>query len=244
MALKRKKIKIKLKTGVVGSEIKDDKVTLKLSNNKEESFAKILVSVGRQPQINFDFPELKITKTGIEIDEKMQTNLENVFSIGDVTGKMMLAHTASKQGLMVASIINEKENGKKWDSFVLKYENIPRCIFTNPEIGSVGLTESQAIEKFGEIEVGKFPFSANGKSLGLGNTFGFAKTICEKSTGKLLGMHIIGPHATEIIAQGSILLGRETTAEDVDKIVFAHPTLSEVVMESVEDLHNLSIHKI
>lgn len=244
MALKRKKIKIKLKTGVVGSEIKDGKVTLKLSNNKEETFDKVLVSVGRAPQINFDFPELKITKTGIEIDEKMQTNLPNVFSIGDVTGKMMLAHTASKQGLMVASIINEKENHKKWNSFELRYENIPRCIFTNPEIGSVGLTEEQAKEKFEEVSVGKFPFSANGKSLGLGNTFGFAKTISDKTTGKLLGMHIIGPQATEIIAQGSILLGRKTTAEDVDEIVFAHPTLSEVVMESVEDLNNLSIHKI
>jgi dihydrolipoyl dehydrogenase len=126
----------------------------------------------------------------------------------------------------------------------LNYENIPACTFTNPEIGSVGLTEAQAKDRFGDILVGKFPFSANGKALGLGNTFGFVKVIATAADQKLVGMHIIGPQATELIAQGGILIGSQTKIDDVKKIVFAHPTLSEAVMESIEDLEKLAIHKM
>ncbi|MCK4694579.1 MAG: dihydrolipoyl dehydrogenase, partial [Candidatus Cloacimonetes bacterium] len=156
----------------------------------------------------------------------------------------MLAHSASKQALVVAEIIrNEISSGSsKIDS--INYENIPACTFTNPEIGSVGLTEQQAEEKYGQLLVGKFPFSANGKSLGIGNTFGFAKVIADAGTKKIVGLHIIGPQATELVAQGGILIGTGATIEDVKKVVFAHPTLSEVVMEAFEDLEKLAIHKI
>ena len=184
------------------------------------------------------------TKDFIDIDHKFQTNLQNIFAIGDVTGKLMLAHTASKQGLAVADILHNEINQAEIDTANLDYNIIPACTFTNPEIASVGLTEAQAKEEYSEILIGKFPFTANGKALGLGNTFGFVKTIADSNSKKLVGMHIIGPQATELIAQGSILLNTEATINDVKKIVFAHPTLSEAVMESIEDLENLAIHKM
>ncbi|MCK4654062.1 MAG: dihydrolipoyl dehydrogenase, partial [Candidatus Cloacimonetes bacterium] len=179
-----------------------------------------------------------------KINDELRTNIPNIFSIGDVTGKSMLAHTASKQSLIVADIINNEVNSDKKDIIKLNYENIPTCTFTNPEIGSVGLTEQQARDKFGNILVGKFPFSANGKALSLGSTFGFVKVIADADTHKLLGIHIIGPQATELIAQGGILIGTQALIEDVKKIVFAHPTLSETIMEAVEDLEKLAIHKM
>jgi len=108
----------------------------------------------------------------------------------------------------------------------------------------VGLTEIQAREKFGEIISGKFQFSANGKAIGLGQTFGFVKTIAEKSTGKLIGMHIIGPQATELIAEGAILIDRGVTANVAAEIVYAHPTLSEAIAESIEDIEKCAIHKM
>jgi len=205
-----------------------------------------LVSVGRAPNLDINLKncELELDSGFIQISDKMETNLSNVFAIGDITGKLMLAHSASKQGLIVADIINNEINADKKEIINLNYENIPRCTFTNPEIGSVGLTEKQAQERFGDILVGKFPFSANGKSLGIGNKFGFAKVIAETKDHKIVGMHIIGPQATELIAQGGILLGTDAKIEDIKKIVFAHPTLSEVVMEAIEDLEKLSIHKM
>ena len=246
MALKKSGIKLHLKTSVESYENEGGKLKVKLSNGKEIITNKILLSVGREPFLDIDFKNCELhTKNGfINISGDMRTNLENIFAIGDVTGKLMLAHTASKQGLIVADIINNELNNEKNEILKLVYENIPRCTFTHPEIGSVGLTETQAKERFGEILIGKFPFSANGKALGLGDSFGFVKVIADQKTKKLVGMHIIGPQATELIAQGSILINTDVDIEDVKKAVFAHPTLSECVMEAVEDLEKLAIHKL
>jgi dihydrolipoamide dehydrogenase len=122
--------------------------------------------------------------------------------------------------------------------------DIPRCTFTHPEIGSVGLTEEQAIKQYEHVAVGKFPFTANGKALGSGYTFGFVKAIVDEATKRIIGMHIIGPNATELIAQGGILVNTQATLDDVKKVIFAHPTLSEAVMEALEDAENLAVHKI
>ncbi|MDO9577451.1 MAG: dihydrolipoyl dehydrogenase [Candidatus Cloacimonadales bacterium] len=246
MALKKAGIKLHLKTAAESFEIKEDRVVLKLSDGTEIIADKVLVSVGRAPVCDIEFENCTLEKTRgfITISADFQTNLLNVFAIGDVTGKLMLAHTASKQGLLVADLINNELNENQIDIFQLNYNHIPACTFTNPEIGSVGLSEEKAREKLGEILVGKFPFTANGKALGLGNSFGFVKTIANAADHKLVGMHIIGPQATELIAQGGILIGSNATIDDVKKIVFAHPTLSEAVMESIEDLEKLAIHKM
>ncbi|HQB98135.1 MAG TPA: dihydrolipoyl dehydrogenase, partial [Candidatus Cloacimonadota bacterium] len=136
------------------------------------------------------------------------------------------------------------ENGSPAPRHRLEYINIPRCTFTYPEIGSVGYTEAEAKEKFTEIKIGKFPFSASGKAMAMSATQGFVKTIARKDTGAIVGMHIMGPQAAELIAQGAIMISSNMTAESIEDIVFAHPTLSEAIMESVEDLRELSIHKI
>lgn len=246
MALKKNKIKLHLNSAVESYEEIENGMKLKLSTGKEVEVEKVLVSVGRAPRFDIEMEGCKLEMNNgfINIDNKMKTNLKNVFAIGDVTGKLMLAHTASKQGLIVADILANEIKGTDYHIFDLNYANIPSCTFTNPEIGSVGLTEEQAKDKFGEIVVGKFPYSANGKSLGLGNNFGFAKVISKAEDMRIVGMHIVGPQATELIAQGAILIGSNADPDKVKEIVFAHPTLSEIVMEAVEDLEKLAVHKL
>ncbi|MBL7086110.1 MAG: dihydrolipoyl dehydrogenase [Candidatus Cloacimonetes bacterium] len=246
LALIKSGIKIHLNTAVDSVEKINDELHIKLSNGKKIITNKALISVGRTPHCNIEFIKCSLEKedTTIKIDNNFKTNLHNIFAIGDITGKMLLAHTASKQGLIVADILQNKIKGTDNKIEELLYENIPRCTYTNPEIGSVGLTEARAKEKYGEILIGKSLFLANGKALGLGNTFGFVKTIADKLSKKIVGMHIIGPHATELIAEGVILINNDMTIEKAVKIVYAHPTLSEVVAESIEDLEKLAIHKI
>jgi len=245
MMMKRSGIKLHLKTAVESYEEIPDGIILKLSNGKEIISDKVLLSVGRIPVMDVVIDEdLSMTNGFIDIDKLMKTNLDNMFAIGDVTGKLMLAHTASKQGLIVADIINNEINKANLEIIELDYKKIPTCTFTNPEVASVGITEPEAKEKFENIQIGKFQFSANGKALGLGATVGFVKIVALEESKQIIGVHIIGPQATELIAQAGILLGLNATIDDVKKVVFAHPTLSETLMEAVEDLEKLAIHKI
>ncbi|MFO7895556.1 MAG: dihydrolipoyl dehydrogenase [Candidatus Cloacimonadales bacterium] len=243
---KRNKMKVHLKKAVEAYEEIDDKIKLTLTKGKEIMADKVLVSVGRKPVCEIDFLGFDLQKKNdfIQIDDEMRTNCQNIFAIGDVTGKSMLAHTASKQGLIVADIISNQLKKSQHHIIKLNYNNIPACTFTNPEIASVGYTEKVAIEKYQEVRVGKFPFTANGNAMGKGDTYGFVKIVSSAADNKILGVHIIGLQATELIAQASALIGLDATIEDVKKIVFAHPTLSEAVMEAAEDLENLAIHKL
>lgn len=246
MALKKLGIKIFTKTAVESGSINENGVDLVLSNSKRLSSEKVLVSVGRKPVFDIETLNFELVKNNnfLEIDDLCKTSENNVFAIGDVTGKLMLAHTASKQGLLVADYINSELNNQKMHLKPLAYHNIPSCTFTNPEVASCGLTEKQANEKFEEIKVGRFPFAANGKALGSGSIFGFVKTIINAKTDEIIGMHIIGHLATELIAQASILINTKAKVEDVANIVFAHPTISECVMESIEDTHKMAIHTV
>lgn len=246
MAFKRNKMKLFLGRGVESYEETEDGVKLNIADGKSVEAEQVLVSVGRVPTCDIEFEglDLKRNRGSVEVDEYMRTGVENMFAIGDLNNKQLLAHTASKQGLIVASLIKSEVEDNPQDVEPIIYENVPRCTFTNPEVASVGLTEEQAKEKYGEVLVGKFPYSASGKALGMGNTFGFAKTITDAKTKKIVGMHIIGLQASELIAQGAILIGKNADTHDVEKIVFAHPTLSEIVMESIEDTISLSVHKI
>ena len=246
MTFKRNGIKLHLKTAVESYKETSNGILLELSNGKEIEADKVLLSVGRVPVMDIEFVngDISMNNGFANIDKMMKTNMKNVFAIGDVTGKLMLAHTASKQGLIVADIIHNELNNADIKIINLDYRKIPACTFTNPEIASVGYSQKEAEEKFEDVLIGKFPFSANGKALGLGATFGFVKVIALKDSNKIIGVHIIGPQATELIAQAGLLLGLDATIDDVKKIVFAHPTLSEAVMEAVEDLEKLAIHKI
>ncbi|GAB1469009.1 dihydrolipoyl dehydrogenase [Candidatus Cloacimonadota bacterium] len=248
LALSFKKAKIKVMTGVGVQSIDGTPsgLLLNLSDNSSLYAEKVLMSVGRNPVNTLDWHKLNLTtnKGAINIDRYMQTNLDNVYAIGDVTAKLQLAHTASKQGLIVAQHIAMRENKQEFHYPELNYTNIPRCTFTNPEIASVGYTQTEAAEVFGDITIGKFPFAANGKAMAMNATTGFVKTIARADNKELVGMHIMGHGAAELIAQGAILISTKCTAADVENMVFAHPTLSETIMESIEDLQNLSIHKI
>ncbi|MCK4981081.1 MAG: FAD-dependent oxidoreductase, partial [Candidatus Delongbacteria bacterium] len=246
MALKRNGIKLHLKTAVESYKETSNGILLKLSNGKKIEAVKVLLSVGRVPVMDIEFvnSNISIDNGFVNIDKMMKTNLENVFAIGDVTGKLMLAHTASKQGLIVADIIHNELNNVDIEIIDLDYKKIPACTFTNPEIASVGYSQKEAEEKFEDVLIGKSPFSANGKALGLGATFGFVKVIALKDSNKIIGVHIIGPQATELIAQAGILVGLDATIDDVKKVIFTHPTLSEAVMEAIDDLEKLAIHKI
>lgn len=246
MALKKSGIKVHLSTAVQSIDKSAEGLKLNLSTQKELIVEKALLSVGRIPVNNIEWQtaELATERGNIIIDERMRTNLPRVYAIGDVTGKMLLAHTASKQGLIAAEHIKATLENTEAHLPLLDYINIPRCTFTEPEIGSVGYTEEQAKARFGEISVGRFPFSASGKAMAMGATNGFVKTIARADNDELVGMHIMGPQAAELIAQGGIMISLKAKAQDVERIVFAHPTLSESIMESLEDIHNLSIHKI
>ena len=246
MALKKSGIKLHLKSGVESAEVNKDSVKLVMNKGKELVFDKVLVSIGRQPVSNIEFKNCHVEMNqdgSIVINDQMETAESGIFAIGDVTAKMMLAHTATKQGLIAAEILKNRIEGKEHNPHALNYMNIPRCTFTHPEIGSCGLTQQQAKEEYDDIVVSKFPFTANGKALGMGNTFGFVKFIARKSDNLLVGAHIIGPNATELIAEAAILIQTGAKIETAHDLVFAHPTLSETVGEAIEDLENLAIHK-
>lgn len=246
MALKKSGITIKTGVGVQSVRQAGEEQELLLSDDSVVTAEKVLLSVGRAPVNNLDWKgESPAGERGaISIDNLMRTNLPGVYAIGDVTAKMPLAHTASKQGMIVAEHIRSLTQNTDFHFSGLEYHNIPRCTFTFPEVASVGLSEAEAKDKYGQIKVGKFPFSANGKALAMGNSFGFVKIIAREEDSRLVGMHVIGPHAAELIAQGSILISSGATAEVAENLVFAHPTLSETVKEALEDIRNLSINKI
>lgn len=243
--MKKRKIQIHLNTFVKDFKIEKNNVILNLSNQKKIIADKVLICIGRKPLFDIEMnSDKKFFKNKIFVDEKFQTNIENIFAIGDVIGKQMLAHTASKQAILVASYIKNLIENREMSISKLNYENIPRCIFTEPEIGCVGLTESEARKKFNSISIGKFMFRANGKALAIGKESGFVKTIFDDETKKLIGLHILGFCATELIAQGAILINSKISFKEIEKIVFAHPTLSETIHEAILDSQNLAIHKI
>ncbi len=246
MAMKRTGIKIHLKTSVQRWQKIKDGIQLELSNGKKLTTEKVLLSVGRKPifDIKTENFNLIFDREAILIDDQMRTNMQNIYAIGDVTAKSMLAHTASKQAILACDDIYRKLKEKQIETVHLDYHNIPNCTFTKPEIGSIGLTEDQAKKIYQKILVGKFPFAANGKALGMSDTFGFVKTVINAETKEILGAQIIGPQATELIAQIAALMGSKAKLDDIKKIVFAHPTLSETIMEAFEDAENLAIHKL
>lgn len=247
IAFKKLRIKVHLNTGVENIQKSADCLELICSDGKTISTEKTLLSIGRQANCKIEFNNSSLVfndNNSIKIDDKFETNLPNLFAIGDVTGKMLLAHTASKQGTEVAQIISNRIHDNHSKRNTLNYDNIPRCTYTNPEVASVGLTEKKAQQLYSKIKIGKFPFNANGKALGIDETFGFVKTIARADDDKLLGMHIIGPLASELVAESAILINSEFKVEDIEEIVFAHPTISESIAESIEDINNGAIHKL
>ena len=237
--LKKNKIKLLKDTKVEKVDIKKDSVSVQLSDGKTLETEKVLVSIGRSVNSKNIGLETVGVKTGqrgeIIVDSKMQTNIEGIYAIGDVVGGIMLAHLASSEGIVAA------ENAMGGDSAV-NYDVIPAAIFTSPEIGSVGLREKQAAEKGLKYKVGRFQFRGLGKAHAMGEITGLFKIIAEEETDKVLGAHIIGPHASDLIHEVAIVMEKGLTAKDIAHTVHAHPTLSEGIKEAAEDVNNAAIH--
>ncbi len=212
---------------------------LTTDNGRTLQAEKILISIGRRPNTS----EMGLKEAGVEIDHRgcikidsyFKTTADNIYAIGDVIGGYQLAHVASSEGK--TALENIRGQKKKMD-----YLSVPYAVFSSPEIGAVGLTEQSAKEQGKDIKVGKFPFTHNGKALIDNQTEGFVKIITDSSTGELLGAHIIGAHAADLIHQVSIAKSAELLAEDMASSVFSHPTLSESVLEASEDVFGLATH--
>ena len=241
-----KKQGIKVETGVKLDKLTKDKKGVKVSgkNGKGEDVTfeaeMLLVAVGRMPYLeNLGLENTKVVvnpRGTIKVNEYCETDEPNVFAIGDVIDTAWLAHLASKEGILVV----EKIAGKKVEP--IKQNLVPNCTYCDPEVASVGLTEAKAKEAGYDVKVGKFPFSASGKARILGETDGFVKIVAEKKYDEVLGVHIIGPHATELLAEACVAMALETTADELGRVIHAHPTVSESVMEAAEGVHDLTIH--
>jgi len=224
----------KTKTGVKvsGKNAKSDTVTLEAEM--------LLVAVGRMAYLEglgLENTKVKVSQKGtVEANEYCETAEPGIFAIGDVLPTAQLAHLAEKEGILVV----EKIAGKKVEP--IKHNLVPNCTYCDPEVASVGLTEAKAKEAGYDVKVGKFPFSASGKARILGETDGFVKIVAEKKYDEVLGVHIIGPHATELLAEACVGMALETTADELGRIMHAHPTVSESVMEAAEGVHDQTIH--
>jgi dihydrolipoamide dehydrogenase len=216
------------------AEIGKDGVTLTVKTPKGETQTitaeRVLSAIGRAPltqDIGLETAGVQLDERGfIKVDRQLRTNVEGIYAIGDVAGPPLLAHKGSHEGVACVEAIHGDPHAG------IDYGNIPNCTYCHPEVASVGLTEEQAREKGHDIEVGTFPWTANGRALTAGETDGFVKVIREKKYGEVLGAHIVGPHATELIAEFVVGRHLETTAEEMDRAIHPHPTLSEAIAEA------------
>jgi dihydrolipoamide dehydrogenase len=220
---------------ITGAKVGKGSVTISLAGpeKKELTVEKVLVAAGRAPVIDgigLEAQGVKLTDRGfIQIDEQMRTSAEGIYAIGDVAGPPMLAHKGEREGVVVAEVIAGKNDHH------VNYGNIPSCTYCHPEVASIGLTEQQVKEKKIEYKVGRFNFSANGRARTSGETEGFVKIIRDSRYGEILGAHIIGAHATELIHELAVARENEFTVEEVDLAIHAHPTLSEAIAEAILD---------
>ena len=189
-----------------------------------------LVAIGFRPNskgLGLEELGVKLDERGfIDIDEKMQTNVPGLWAIGDVTGKLMLAHVGSAMGIIAA------ENIAGAEKVMLDYEMMPRATYCQPQVASFGLTEAQAKERGYVVKVGRFPFQSNGKALGLGEAIGWVKLVVDEKYGEILGAHMIGPEVTELLPELTLAHMMEMTPNEIARNVHVHPTLSEVLMEA------------
>ncbi|HAZ10898.1 MAG: dihydrolipoyl dehydrogenase [Omnitrophica bacterium GWA2_41_15] len=201
---------------------------------------KAVISVGRSPNskgLGIENLGIECNKGWIKVDESFRTNIKNIYAAGDIKGGMLLAHLASKEGISAVE-------GMCGNNYSIDYSVVPSCIFTHPEIASVGLNEKAAKNKGMDIKTRKFLFGAIGKSHVLGETDGFIKLVVDNKSDKILGCQIIGSHATELIAEISVCVQFGITSEKLSSVIHAHPTLSEIICEASEAMHNKAIHSL
>ncbi|XDD49076.1 dihydrolipoyl dehydrogenase [Leptospira sp. WS92.C1] len=197
---------------------------------------KILVSIGLVPNtdsMNLEEIGVFLQKGFVKTDRKYKTNVSHIYAIGDCNGPPLLAHVASAEGIKAAEAISiHAGNPHHLDFIPINYDAIPGCTYCHPEVASIGLTEKKATDMGYTISVGKFPFTASGRARAMGDVGGFTKVIVDKNSGEILGAHLIGPGVTELLPAVALGITQELTAKNIASTIFAHPTLSETVMES------------
>jgi dihydrolipoamide dehydrogenase len=243
-AYNKRGIKTLVGTRVESVEVLKTKVKVRVTGEGGEETLdaeQALLATGFRPNtdgIGLDSAGVTLDDHGFPvIDDRMGTNVPGIWAIGDVTGKLMLAHVASAMGLVCA------ENIAGVETVVLDYEMMPRATYCQPQTASFGLTEAQAKERGYEIKVGSFPFQANGKALGLGDYAGWVKLVTDSKYGEILGAHMIGPEVTELLPELTLAQMMELTPAEIARNVHAHPTLSEVLMEAAHDAEGHAVHK-
>jgi dihydrolipoamide dehydrogenase len=241
---KRRGIDILTATKVQGVETTDQGVRVKVSNDQGEQTLEAeqaLVAIGFKPNtsdIGLEAAGVKLTQRGfVEIDDRMATNVPGIWAIGDVTGMLLLAHVASAMGIIAA------ENIAGVETIKLDYIMMPRATYCQPQVASFGYSEAQAKEKGFDVKIGRFPFQANGKALGLGEGVGYVKLITDSHYGEILGASLIGPDVSELLPELTLAQNMELTPAEIARNVHAHPTLSEALMEAAHDAegHPISI---
>ncbi len=210
------------------------------SAGKSRTFSaeKVLLAIGRKlvtDNLKLENAGVLTNKGTVAVNKNMQTNVSNIYAIGDARGGVMLAHAASSEGIAaVESIMGMKPN--------IDFNTIPYCVYTKPELAGVGLTEDQARDKGYDVKVGLFPMSINGKAMIEDEQQGLVKYITDNATGEVLGLHISGPGATELIVEGVLAVRLEATIEEITSTIHAHPTVAEALHEAAHAVHNKAIH--
>jgi dihydrolipoamide dehydrogenase len=242
--LTKQGLDIRVGAKVAGTEVNGSEVTVKYTQGGEEktqAFDKLIVCVGRRAYAEgllADDCGIKLTERGlVEVNDWCATSVDGVYAIGDLVRGPMLAHKAMEEGVMAV----ERIHGH---AAQVNYDTIISVIYTHPEAAWVGLTEQQAIEKGHEVKTGQFGFAANGRAMAAGENAGFVKFVADAKTDRLLGMHVIGPAASDIVHQGMIALEFVSSVEDLQLMTFGHPTFSEVVHEAALAVDGRAIHAI
>jgi dihydrolipoamide dehydrogenase len=234
-----KQSKVNIITSANVTKVDNNQVTYHFNGNDVTiNSDKILMSVGMKPNVDsFKNINLEMTKQGITVNEQMETSIKGIYAIGDVNGKIMLAHVASAEGIVAVENILGKAS-------IMDYNKVPACIYGLPEIAMVGLTEAEAKSQGLSFKVSKFPLAANGKALAEGESEGFIKIISDTTYGEIIGMHILASNATDLISEGVTTMELEGTVYELAKSIHPHPTLSEIVMEAAHGAIDKPIHFI
>ncbi|MEO0231017.1 MAG: dihydrolipoyl dehydrogenase [candidate division WOR-3 bacterium] len=239
-----KKEGIKIYTNAKAKELikENGKIKMKVEVQNKEQIAEgnvLLLAVGRKPYtagLNLENINVEIDNRGfIKVDKKRRTNIKNIFAIGDVAGMPLLAHKASREGIVAAEVISGVEN--EYSPLA-----VPAVVYTIPELLTVGFSEEEAIQRNLKIKIGKFPFSANGKAVASDEIYGFVKIIVNEENDEIVGIHILGPEASSMAGEASLAVEKRIKAEDLGKCIHPHPTLSEAIMEAAENVHKRAIH--
>jgi dihydrolipoamide dehydrogenase len=242
-AFTKRGIKCLAETRVLGVETTASGVRVNLSGKDGEfelEAEQALMAIGFRPNTqHLGLEEVGVELTErkhIKVDERMATSAAGIWAVGDVTGKLLLAHVASAQGILCAEAIAGKQ------VHPIDYNMVPRATYSHPQVASFGFTEALALEAGKAVKVGKFPFQPNGKALGLGDYAGFVKLIVDESDGQILGAHLVGPEVSELLPELTLAQRNGLTAADIAHNIHAHPTLSEVLMEVAEVVEGRAIH--